>query len=111
MRYTRRQAQTSAYMLAHARIYTYIASKHINTHACATSLLQKAIPERSICAIPKRTIRATPKRPTALARAFKASRVDKRVIKRGSNQTDRNKCASLPYAKLTLVSIVAQIVC
>ena len=49
------------------RVYKHTSpGKHINTHACAISLLQKAIPERSICAIPKRTIRATPKRPTAL---------------------------------------------
>ena len=59
---------TSTNKRIHARACACInihRSKHINKHACATSLLQKAIPERSICAIPKRTIRATPKRPTA----------------------------------------------
>ena len=60
-----------AHSCSRMRVYKHTSrGKHINTHACATSFLQKAIPERSICAIPKRTIRATPKRPTARCRRY-----------------------------------------
>ena len=59
--------QKQAHSCSRMHVYKHTSpGKHINTHACAISLLQKAIPERSICAIPKRTIRATPERITAL---------------------------------------------